>query len=32
MEISGGINYLKIFLTNLTTPVKRDFIKELNRL
>jgi hypothetical protein len=28
----GGINYLTIFLQNLTTPIKKDLADELNSL
>lgn len=29
LEELGGINYLVIFLKNLTTPIKRDLVEQL---
>jgi hypothetical protein len=31
-QINGGVNFLAAFLTQLTKPVRRDFIDELRRL
>jgi len=28
-ELIGGINYLSVFLTNLTSPVKKNLLDEL---
>ena len=28
----GGVNYLNIFLKNLTQPVKKELVDELNKL
>ena len=31
-EFNGGVNYLTIFLNNLTQPIKRDPLDELKKL
>lgn len=31
-EFNGGVNYLNIFLNNLTQPIKREPLDELKRL